>query len=314
MFKRISHCIIKQSTLQHQKRLFTTRVHSPTSQRWMYMTGMTLIATGGCYFGWTYFNQYSNTLNNERYIPLKVMEKEQISPDSYRLRLSVAATEDKPFPVPSCVYIKDDSIQVMRPYTPINPDPYKDGFIDLIVKRYQNGSISRMLTDLQPNDKAYVRGPMVEEYEYKENSFDEVGMIAGGTGITPMYQLIRHILENPNDKDTQIWLIYGNKTLNDILLKSELDQLQKRYSDRFKVKYVLENPPSDNDNYEEGYITKEMIEEMMLNKPRKKIFVSGPDKMLASISGERAKDYSQGKLSGILFQINLSSDKIWKFQ
>jgi cytochrome-b5 reductase len=81
------------------------------------------------------------------------------------------------FPVPSCLYIKDDTIQVMRPYTPVNSDPYKDGYIDLVVKRYAGGSVSRTLSGFEPNDKVHVRGPMMEEYEYKENSVDEVGMV-----------------------------------------------------------------------------------------------------------------------------------------
>jgi cytochrome-b5 reductase len=38
---------------------------------------------------------------------------------------------------------------------------------------------------------------------------EAVGLIAGGTGITPMYQLIKAIFKNPNDK-TKVSLVYGN--------------------------------------------------------------------------------------------------------
>ena len=38
---------------------------------------------------------------------------------------------------------------------------------------------------------------------------EKIGLIAGGTGITPCYQLIKHILNNPNDK-TKITLVYGS--------------------------------------------------------------------------------------------------------
>jgi NAD(P)H-flavin reductase len=40
---------------------------------------------------------------------------------------------------------------------------------------------------------------------------DAVGLIAGGTGITPCYQLIKAIFKNPNDK-TKVTLVYGNVT------------------------------------------------------------------------------------------------------
>ena len=36
-------------------------------------------------------------------------------------------------------------------------------------------------------------------------------MIAGGTGITPMLQVIREILSNPEDK-TEISLIFANQS------------------------------------------------------------------------------------------------------
>ena len=39
-----------------------------------------------------------------------------------------------------------------------------------------------------------------------------LGLIAGGTGITPMFQLIRKICSNKHD-NTAISLIYANKTL-----------------------------------------------------------------------------------------------------
>ncbi|KAI8985805.1 hypothetical protein BDB01DRAFT_842707 [Pilobolus umbonatus] len=267
----------------------------------------------GAYYGYDYIcNQGPTALDRNRYVPLDLIEKEKVSPDTYRLRLATKKSSE-PYPVPSCVYVKDDSIQVMRPYTPINHNPYEDGFVDLIVKRYENGSVSRTLSGFSLNEKVHVRGPMMEEYEYKENTVDEVGMIAGGTGITPMYQLMCRILSNKDDH-TQLWLIYGNKTLEDIILKHELDTLQKQYPDRLKITYVLEHPPADWTG-ERGYITRPVIEPMLLNHSKsRKIFVCGPDRMLSLICGQKARDYSQGQVEGILSQMGLTSNEIWKFQ
>ena len=68
-------------------------------------------------------------------------------------------------------------------------------------------------------------------------------MIAGGTGITPMLQIIRAAMKNPLDL-TKINLIYANVNEEDILLKKELDELAQTYSTRFAVYYVLNNPPA----------------------------------------------------------------------
>ena len=37
-----------------------------------------------------------------------------------------------------------------------------------------------------------------------------VGMIAGGTGITPMLQLVRQVFKDPEDK-TNLWMIFANQ-------------------------------------------------------------------------------------------------------
>jgi cytochrome-b5 reductase len=50
------------------------------------------------------------------------------------------------------------------------------------------------------------------------------------------------VLKNPEDK-TKISLIFANETVEDILLKSTLDKLEKEHSN-FKVTYVLSKPPT----------------------------------------------------------------------
>jgi cytochrome-b5 reductase len=45
-------------------------------------------------------------------------------------------------------------------------------------------------------------------------------MIAGGTGITPMLQLIREMLQNP-DESIELRLIFANQSEDDILLRDE---------------------------------------------------------------------------------------------
>ncbi len=65
-------------------------------------------------------------------------------------------------------------------------------------------------------------------------------MIAGGTGITPMLQIVKAALKNPEDK-TKLSLIFANVNEEDILLKDEMDELVKTNPGRFSVYYVLNN-------------------------------------------------------------------------
>ena len=59
-------------------------------------------------------------------------------------------------------------------------------------------------------------------------------MIAGGSGITPMFQVAQGILRNPLDA-TKVFLIYANVTEEDILLRKELDAWARDHRARFKV-------------------------------------------------------------------------------
>lgn len=87
----------------------------------------------------------------------------------------------------------------------------------------------------------------------------QFGMIAGGTGITPMLQIIRAIIRGRASGDrTEIDLIFANVGVEDILLKEDLDQLAK--DDKgFRAHYVLNNPPEKWDGGV-GFVTPEMIQ------------------------------------------------------
>lgn len=130
-----------------------------------------------------------------------------------------------------------------------------------------------------------------------------------------MYQLARRVLENPDDK-TRLWLIYGNKTEQDILLKKELEQLQEQYKDRFKIYHVLERPPNESWQGGQGYVTEEMVRSMVADhgQCRRLVLVCGPDAMLAHVSGRRARDFSQGPVRGILGRMGFKSNEVFKLE
>ncbi|KAE8606692.1 hypothetical protein XENTR_v10010820 [Xenopus tropicalis] len=86
-----------------------------------------------------------------------------------------------------------------------------------------------------------------------------VGMLAGGTGITPMLQLIRQITQDPND-NTKCSLIFANQTEDDILLRYELETVAKSHPEQFKLWYTLDRPPQGW-KYGAGFVTADMIKE-----------------------------------------------------
>lgn len=123
------------------------------------------------------------------------------------------------------------------------------------------------------------RGPK-GKFTYKPNMVSDLGMIAGGTGITPMLQVIKAILRNPLD-ETKISLVFANLTENDILLKKELDELSIQHENKFKVHYVLnEVVTSAPWTGKVGFVTPQIISEYLPKpSPSMKILICGPPPM-----------------------------------
>eukprot|EP00428_Durinskia_dybowskii_P076714 CAMPEP_0170357206 /NCGR_PEP_ID=MMETSP0117_2-20130122/1582_1 /TAXON_ID=400756 /ORGANISM="Durinskia baltica, Strain CSIRO CS-38" /LENGTH=319 /DNA_ID=CAMNT_0010611355 /DNA_START=218 /DNA_END=1173 /DNA_ORIENTATION=+ len=137
------------------------------------------------------------------------------------------------------------SSKVMRAYTPTSR-PDQKGYFDLLVKSYEFGKLSPHLHTLRAGSSVEVRGP-VGRFRYTPNRFPHplsMGLIAGGTGLTPCLQVIRCVLEGQTEDSTCFTLLFQNRTEDDILLKEELDGLVERHPQRLRVIYFLSNPTS----------------------------------------------------------------------
>ncbi|RVW60973.1 NADH--cytochrome b5 reductase 1 [Vitis vinifera] len=108
---------------------------------------------------------------------------------------------------------------VVKPYTPTTLDSDL-GYFELVIKMYPQGRMSHHFREMCEGDYLAVKGPK-GRFKYQPGQVIAFGMLAGGTGITPMFQVTRAILENPSD-NTKVHLIYANVTYEDILLKVKL--------------------------------------------------------------------------------------------
>ncbi|KAJ4346644.1 NADH-cytochrome b5 reductase [Didymosphaeria variabile] len=171
--------------------------------------------------------------------------------------------------------------EVVRSYTPISGD-HQPGFFDLLIKTYPGGAITQHVSALNIGDVIRVRGPK-GAFMYTPNMVRRFGMIAGGTGITPMLQIVNAIRRGRAQGDkTQIDLIFANVDEQDILLKEELDALV-REDEGIRVNYVLNNPP-EGWTSGVGFVSKEMIEKW-LPPPASdvKILLCGPPPMVGAM-------------------------------
>lgn len=215
-------------------------------------------------------------------------------------------------PVASAVVVRapigEDGKPVVRPYTPLAGDD--KGHFDLLVKKYEAGKMSKHIHELKLGESLEVKGP-IAKIPYQPNKWKKIGMIAGGTGLTPMLQVVHQIVKNPEDK-TQVDFVFANIAEEDILLRKELDEMAKKHAN-FRVHYVLEKPPKGWTG-DVGYVTENVVKKHMPAPASDSIvFVCGPPPMVAAISGPKAPDYTQGEVDGILKKLNYNKDQVFKF-
>uniref|UniRef100_A0A4W3JDY0 NADH-cytochrome b5 reductase n=1 Tax=Callorhinchus milii TaxID=7868 RepID=A0A4W3JDY0_CALMI len=251
--------------------------------------GAILVTTVGIVVGHFVINRKKKPLitlidPNEKYL-LRLIDKEVVSHDTRRFRFALPSPKHiLGLPIGKHVYLsaKIDGNLVVRPYTPVTSDDNK-GYVDLVVKVYfkgvhpkfpEGGKMSQYLEDLSIGDVIHFRGPSgLLLYEGKGNFAIQpekksppelkfvrnLGMIAGGTGITPMLQLIRAIMKDQDDP-TLCYLLFANQTEKDILLRDELEELQAQHPDRFKLWYTVDKAPEGWD-FSEGFVNSDMMKE-----------------------------------------------------
>lgn len=125
---------------------------------------------------------------------------------------------------------------VMRAYTPSHCEP---GAVEFIVKIYYpdneqpGGVFTQLLDKVRVGETVDIKGPL-GEYEYLGNGSytiqsiskraKHIGMIAGGTGITPMWQVLDAMRQD--NEPPFVSLIYCVRFLDDLVLAKEIEKLQ----------------------------------------------------------------------------------------
>eukprot|EP01135_Chromosphaera_perkinsii_P005235 Nk52_evm4s327 gene=Nk52_evmTU4s327 len=222
--------------------------------------------------------------------------------------------------VASCLVTKAtiNSEDVIRPYTPVTLNDTR-GHFDLIVKEYPQGLMSKHICNLRPGDELLVKGPF-PKLQIKPGQFREIGMVAGGSGITPMYQVIQELLSsNSSSSQTKMTLVYCNVTEADILLRAELDALVAAHPSLLTVCYCLDKPPTDGSwKGFTGFFSEDMARKCFPppssdEDPKDMVLVCGPPPMMKAISGDKMPDKSQGPLEGLLKKMGYSEKMVYKF-
>mmetsp|Transcript_21593 Transcript_21593/g.30942 ORF Transcript_21593/g.30942 Transcript_21593/m.30942 type:complete len:240 (+) Transcript_21593:2155-2874(+) len=191
---------------------------------------------------------------------------------------------------------KIDDKLVIRAYTPISSD--RDlGYFDLVVKIYhstaaatattaaaiplsegdvkvhhkQGGKMSQFLGSLRVGDSIDVKGPIGHviysgpgelSLHGQPHAVSHFSMLCAGSGITPIFQFLRAILDNSALDKTPITLLFANRYEEDILLRSELDAFARDHPGQLTLHYLLSRPLETWKHFR-GHVTKPLIKEIL---------------------------------------------------
>ena len=239
---------------------------------------------------------------------VKLVEREEISHDTRRFRFALPQ-QDMILGLPVGQHLffsaRIDGELVVRAYTPVSSDDDR-GFVELVVKVYfkdqhpkfpMGGKMTQYMEAMELGNQIDIRGPnglLVYEgcgrFAVKPDKKTpptirnrrKVGLIAGGSGITPMLQIMRDVLKRADKDNTKLWLVYANQSENDILLRNEIDELQSQHPEQLQVWYTIDRKARDEDwKYDIGFVTSDMLAaHMPPPSDETLILVCGPPPML----------------------------------
>nr|AGO04408.1 nitrate reductase [Pisolithus tinctorius] len=240
-------------------------------------------------------------LERAKWKDVKLTRKVQVNHDTFLYRFELPRP-DQPLglPVGQHVFVrlkrKDTGELVQRAYTPVTPEGAV-GFIELLVKLYlpsaefpAGGKMTTGFHQLEVADTVQLKGPLgsfiwkglgVANWRGSERKVKEVGMICGGSGITPILQVLRSIFLDTSDTETRVWVISANRTEEDILRRAELDLLFAQHGPhRLKLHYVLSKAPATWEG-STGRINEELLKAHIPGPSEHGILlVCGPDPMI----------------------------------
>ena len=184
---------------------------------------------------------------------------------------------------------------IIRSYTPIS-ETSRPGFLDVLVKVYfdteavKGGKMTQAMDALPLGHGVDFKGP-IGKFEYhgrglcsinaQKRTIKRFAMICAGSGITPIFQVLRAVMRDKNDKTTCI-VLNGNRLVEDILCKEDLDAMIKGNEDRAKVLYTLTKAPAEWKGLR-GRINGELVKKHCARDDQTLVLVCGPEPLEKSI-------------------------------
>lgn len=127
-----------------------------------------------------------------------------------------------------------DGEEIRRSYSICSA--HLDNFLEVGIRRVEGGRFSNHALSLKAGDTIPVMPPegrFTAPLGGKHNYL----LLAAGSGITPCLSIAKSVLES--EEDSEITLVYGNRTAGSVMFLDDISDLKDRYTKRFSVIHML---------------------------------------------------------------------------
>ena len=178
---------------------------------------------------------------------------------------------------------------IIRSYTPISESDQK-GYIEVLVKVYfdtkerRGGKMTSAMDHLPIGHYIDFKGP-IGKFEYLGKGLCDINgaqrnvkrfiMISGGSGITPIFQVYRAVMQDKDDT-THCTILNSNRLVEDILCRQELDQFAEGNDHKCKLLYTLTKAADDWLGLR-GRINAEFLKQHAPYQPDTMVLICGPE-------------------------------------
>ena len=183
------------------------------------------------------------------------------------------------------LFLEVDGVRTSRPYS-IASSPTQLAYYDVTVRRVEDGFVSSyLLEEVSVGDTFQSTSPSGQFYHNPLFHGDDLVFIAGGSGITPFMSMIQEVVDR--DLDRRIQLIYGNRSNQDIIFGNRIEKRTMHHKNLSMHTVISE--PDKSYNGLNGFITAELIAELVDNIDGKMFYVCGPEAMYTFVLAELEK-------------------------
>jgi ferredoxin-NADP reductase len=109
----------------------------------------------------------------------------------------------------------------------------------ITIKRIPNGVFSRRMVDNASTGDSLITIGASGFFTLPDDMgpYQQLFLLAAGSGITPVFSILKTALQNFDN--LHIILIYSNRSRDEAIFYNALQQLEKKYSDRFQIAWLF---------------------------------------------------------------------------